>query len=107
MSLTAASEPVPLVTDAEGVIRVGGTRVTLDTVITAYRRGESPEQIGEAYPSLRIADVYGVIAYYLRHQDEMDTYLAGRREQARKAREELEERFPPAGVRERLERRLR
>lgn len=107
MSLTAATEPIPLATDPQGVIRVGGTRVPLDTLIAAHMRGETPEQICEAYSSLRIADVYGAIAYYLRHQEEMDAYLVRRREHARQVREEFEQRFPPTGVRERLEGRLR
>ena len=61
---------VPLRTDETGVVRVGKTRVTLDVVIGCYKRGETAEQIVEDFDTLRLADVHGVIAYYLGHQAE-------------------------------------
>lgn len=102
MTLTIASETVPLVTDIDGVIRVGETRVTLDTVIAAFLDGATAEEISQQYPSLDLADVYSVIAYYLRQRAEIDTYLERRREQAEKIREENESRFDPSGIRDRL-----
>jgi uncharacterized protein (DUF433 family) len=107
MALLAETEPVPLREDAEGVIRVGGTRVTLDTVLSAYRKGSTPEQIAQDYSALDPADIYAAIAYYLRHREEVEEYLRRRRRLAEEVREELEERFPSAGLRERLESRLR
>lgn len=61
---------------------VAGTRVSLDSVVCAFRRGDSPERILERYPSLgKSARVYGAIAFYLDHQSEIDAYLeAGKRE---------------------------
>jgi uncharacterized protein (DUF433 family) len=70
------AQPVPLRTDEHGIVRVGGTRISLDTVLAAYRRGETPEAIVDNYDSLRLADVYAVIAYYLTHQADVDRYLA-------------------------------
>ncbi|MDP2975963.1 MAG: DUF433 domain-containing protein [Anaerolineales bacterium] len=102
MTLTIASETVPLVTDIDGVIHVGETRVTLDTVIAAFLDGATPEEISQQYPSLDLADVYSVIAYYLRQRAEIDTYLQRQREQAEKIREENESRFDPSGIRDRL-----
>ena len=61
--------------DEHGVLRVGGTRVMLDSVIAAYRAGSPPESIQEQYPALTLEDVRGSIAYYLNHQDEVDAYL--------------------------------
>ena len=58
------------------MVRIARTRVTLDTVIACYQQGESAETIVEGFPTLALADVYEVIAYYLRHQEEVDEYLA-------------------------------
>jgi len=83
-------------------MRVGDSRVTLDTLVTAFREGATPEEIAQQYPSLRLADVYAVVGYYLRHQSEVDGYLEERRQQVVEARRENEARFDPAGVRDRL-----
>jgi uncharacterized protein (DUF433 family) len=69
------AEAVPLRTDQDGAIRVGGTRVLLEVVIGAYERGDSPEGIVRAFPTLKLADVYAAIAYYLIHKDEVDAYI--------------------------------
>ncbi|MDW8320124.1 MAG: DUF433 domain-containing protein [Armatimonadota bacterium] len=99
---TIVPQTVPLTTDSDGVIRVGGTRVTLDTVISAFLDGATAEEIVYQYPALELADVYAVIAYYLRHRDEVDVYLQRRREQAKQVCAQNEARYDPAGVRERL-----
>ena len=62
-------------TDELGVMRVGESKVMLDSVIAAYQQGHSAETIQQQYPALLLADVYGAIAYYLRHRDEVDRYL--------------------------------
>src|SRR5215470_11033971 len=102
MSLTVTTEPIPLESDADGVVRVGSTRVTLDTVVAAFREGMTPEGIVEQYPSLRLADVYSVIGYILSHPEEVEIYLRGRRSRAEEIRRENEARFDPVGVRDRL-----
>lgn len=102
MSLLVNAEPMPLVRDADGVVRIGATRVTLDTLVAAYREGMTAEGIVEQYPSLRLADVYLVIGYFLSHTEEVDMYLRGRQALAAAVRSENEARFDPAGVRDRL-----
>jgi uncharacterized protein (DUF433 family) len=102
MTLAIALEPAPLETDAYGVVRVAKTRITLDTVVTAFLEGCTPEEIGEQYPSLQLSDIYLVIGYYLRHRDEVQAYLAERQHQANVIRQEIEQRFNPVGIRERL-----
>lgn len=102
MSLTIAPARVPLYLDDDGVVRIEGTRVTLDTVIGEFLDGATPEDIAADFPSLRRADVYALIAYYLQHQAEVDTYLEQRRAQAAAIRSEIEGRWNPAGVRDRL-----
>ena len=61
--------------DEHGVLRVGDSRVMLDSVIAAYQQGHSAETIQQQYPALSLADVYGAIAHTLRHRDEIDQYL--------------------------------
>ncbi|MGL4610209.1 MAG: DUF433 domain-containing protein [Trueperaceae bacterium] len=95
-------EPIPLNKTSNGVFRVGNTRVTLDSVITSYTLGATPEEIVQQFPSLILPDVYAVVTYYLRHKDEVESYLAGRRERSKVVRAENERRFPAEGFRERL-----
>jgi uncharacterized protein (DUF433 family) len=95
-------ERVPIHTDADGVVRVAGTRVTLDTIIGAFETGATAEEIAQQYASVPLVDVYSVITYYLRHKAEVDVYLSERKMQAERVREEVERRFPSAGLRERL-----
>jgi uncharacterized protein (DUF433 family) len=102
MTLAIAFETAPIETDPQGVVRVAKTRVTLDTVVTAFLEGCTPEEIGEQYPSLQLSDVYLVIGYYLRHRDEVHTYLTERQSQANIIQQEVEQRFSPIGVRDRL-----
>ena len=102
MSLAIAPERLPLAEDADGVIRVSGTRVTLDTIVGAFNDGASAEDIVSMYPSLDLADVYVVIAYYLRRRADVDAYRRRREEHAAAVRAENESRFDPHGIRERL-----
>lgn len=96
------TELIPLVADADGVVRVGRTRVTLDTLISAFLDGDTPEEIIQQYSSLNLADVYSVISFYLRHQNEVKAYLQDRQRRAAEVRQENEHRFNPIGIRERL-----
>lgn len=96
------AQPAPCQTDADGVLRVAGTRVRLDTVIGAFNSGYAAEEIFLKYPSLNLTDIYAVIAYYLWHRTELDQYIQDRRAVAEQVRRENEQRFPPQGVRERL-----
>ena len=93
---------VPLKEGDDGVIRVGGTRVTLDTVVAAFDAGATPEEIVQGYPTLDIATTYAVISYVLAERAAVDAYLARRREHAAQVRAENERRFPSAGIRARL-----
>ena len=102
MGLEIGVETVPLRMDADGVARVGTTRVTLDTVIAAFKEGGTAEEIVSQYPTLQLADVYSVIAYYLRRPDEVEKYLQQRLDLAKEVRGRNESRFDPGGIRDRL-----
>lgn len=59
----------------EGVYRISGTRVSLDSIVYAFLRGASPESIVRSYPTVSLEQVYGAITFYLAHQSEVDAYL--------------------------------
>jgi uncharacterized protein (DUF433 family) len=88
MSLIITAETIPLETDTDGIIRVGKTRVTLDTIIAAFQEGATAEEIAQQYPSVDLADVYSVISYYLRRQSEVEAYLSHRRQQSEEVRKQ-------------------
>ncbi|MBH8563801.1 DUF433 domain-containing protein [Nostoc sp. CENA67] len=102
MLLVPTADQIPLVTDANGVVRISKSRVTLDTVVTAFLEGATAEEINAQYPSLQLSDIYSVIGYYLRHQAEVDEYLLERQRIAFDVRQEAERRFNPVGIRDRL-----
>jgi uncharacterized protein (DUF433 family) len=52
-----------------------GSRVSLDSVVCEFLRGESPESIVQAFPSLSLEQVYGGLTFYLAHRSEIDARL--------------------------------
>ena len=64
------------VTRVEDAYRVGGTRVSLDSVVYLYREGLSAESIVECYPILTLEEVHGALAFYLANQSQIDAYFA-------------------------------
>ncbi|MFB8792091.1 MAG: DUF433 domain-containing protein [Potamolinea sp.] len=102
MTLVIAAESAPLATNADGVVQVGKTRVTLDTVVAVFKQGVTAEEIVYRYPSLKLADVYATIGFYLNHQQEVEAYLQNRQKQAQEVRQMNETKFEPQGLRDRL-----
>lgn len=86
MALAIVAESAPLETNADGVVRVGKTRVPLDTVVAIFKQGSTAEEIVYRYPSLKLADVYATIAFYLNHQQEVEAYLQQRQQQSQEVR---------------------
>ena len=82
MNLTLEQETPPLYQDQTGAIRVGNSRVLLELVIRAFQDGLSPESIVSRYSTISLSDVYNAIAYYLRHQQIVETYLQEREQLA-------------------------
>jgi uncharacterized protein (DUF433 family) len=95
-------ETYPLKSDSSGTIYVADTRVTLDTLIQFFKDGSTAEQIAMRFPALRLSDVYAVITYYLRHQNEVEGHLAERLKQAKELQHDIERQFDSSGIRERL-----
>ncbi len=101
MSVVSTSE-IKLTETKAGVLRIGDTRVSLDSVIIAFNQGSAPEQIVYDYDTLTLADVYAAISYYLQHRETVDSYLAKRAEQNEKLRESNDARFNHQEIREKL-----
>lgn len=100
--MSLSNTTVPLSADQDGVLRVDDTRVSLDSVIFAFNDGATPEEIVQQYPTLNLADVYAIIGYYLQNRAEVEDYLERRRALRNELRKEIEARFDPRGIRERL-----
>jgi uncharacterized protein (DUF433 family) len=64
------------VLQSEGVYRIAGTRVSLDSLVYLFREGVSAEGMVESYPTLTLEQVHGALAYYLANQSVIDAYLA-------------------------------
>lgn len=91
MSLVLECESPPLREDETGAIRVGDSRVLLELVIRSFQDGASPETIVQRYSTLSLSDVYITIGYYLRHQQEIESYLNEREHLAESVRQRFSE----------------
>lgn len=77
---------------APGDVRIRGTRVDLCVIVEDYLDGHLPEQVATDYPTVDLEAVHGVIAYYLRHRDAVDCYVAMCRQRADRYHAEIEKR---------------
>jgi uncharacterized protein (DUF433 family) len=102
MAEALRTESIPLVTGADGVERLHGTRITLETIMDALAEGATAEEIAQQYPSASLADIYQAIGYYLRHSSEFESYLTRRRGDIAETRRANEANWPPEGIRDRL-----
>jgi len=102
MDLAAVAEKIPIKTDMDGVIRVGNTRVTLETLVTAFNSGSTAEEIVYQFPVLNLADVYAVITYFLRNRDTVEKYLNKRKQRAEQVKRQNQNNENMNDVRKRL-----
>src|SRR5262245_381292 len=94
MPLAIHTDPVPLRLDEHGAVRVGDPRLLLDVVVWEFQNGACPEDVVSGYPTLQLADVYAVFAYYLRHREEVDKYIQEGELEAERLRDEIEAKQP-------------
>jgi len=107
MSEILAASRVPVQLWEDGTLRVGGTRVSLDSLIKAHLEGATAEDIVERFPVLSLADVYLSTGFYLKYKPAVDDYLAQRAQDADSIRRDHEQDVGQAAltVRDRLIRR--
>lgn len=67
-------------------VRVKGTRVGIEHLLTAYLAGMLPEELCLEFPTVSLEQVHGVLAWYLGHREAADSYLDRWRATTREAR---------------------
>ena len=90
MSKVETTMTVPLTTTEFGTIRVGNSRVSLDSVVYHYEQGATAERIAESFPSLDLAEIYAVIAYFLANRESVQEYLRRQEAEADALQKEIE-----------------
>ena len=78
----------PYVEERNGGLYIAGTRVSLDSVVIRFQEGASPERIVQSFPTLKLSQVYGAVAYYLENEQAVNEYIA-------ESQRELERSVPP------------
>jgi uncharacterized protein (DUF433 family) len=102
MATTVGTIPKPVRLDASGVLRVGKTRVSLDSVVYDFKRGADAAEIQRDFDTLTLAEVHAAIAYYLHNKEKVEAYLAKQQIEWERSRQEHEAAFPPKLTREML-----
>ncbi len=102
MSVVISTSEIRLTKTESGTLRIGNTRVSLDSVIHSFNQGLSPEEIVLDFDSLSLSEVYAAISYYLQNREEVDSYMIERSKQSERLRASIESRFDQKGLRERL-----
>ncbi len=102
MTFVIEAQPIPLHVNEDGLVMITGSRVPVDTVVRAYRNGDTAEEIAGHYEAIKLSQVYAVIAYYLEHQHEVDDYLKQRQMQQEETRRFIDETFDQESFRRRL-----
>jgi len=89
-ALKLNAELPPLRADEDDVIHVGNSRISLDLIVEQYENGMTPEELVRAYDTLALNEVYAVIAYYLRHREEVKAYVDRRQHEAAALRTKID-----------------
>ena len=92
----------PVTKGEGGVLRVGNTRVSLDSLVYAFNEGAAAEEIVYRYPSINLMQAYAAITYYLQNKPQIDAYIKEREKEREVIKAEIETQFPTASIRERL-----
>lgn len=102
MDLAITESRPPILKDESGSFRIGDTRVTLYTVIKAFQLGATCEEVVYQFPTLKLADVYAVISYYLQNLESVDQYMADYEKNAADLKLEVEKNIDSSTIRSRL-----
>src|SRR4051812_33399485 len=92
--LNVAPRPVPLYQDATGRWRMRESRIPLERVVQYHQAGATPEAIVDAFDTLRLADVYAVVGFYLDNKEAVDDYIRYWDARADEVEKKIREDFP-------------
>lgn len=73
---------------------VPGTRISLDVLVAAFKRGKTPEAVHDSYETVSLADAYAIFTYYLRHRAEVEAYLTAQERDGAEIQERIEAEYP-------------
>lgn len=90
MTTLEKTQAMPLQLTEDGTIRIGESRVSLDSVIHHSTLGASAEQIAQKFPAIDLADVYAAISYYLNNEDSVEEYLQQQEGRGNELQERIE-----------------
>ena len=78
----------------EGGYWVAGTRVSLDSLVYAFRDGQTAESLAQSFPVLTLEQVYGAIAYYLANHAVIDAYLRQQEAELASLHQQMKKLYP-------------
>jgi uncharacterized protein (DUF433 family) len=90
MTTLEQTQTLPFRLTEDGTIRVGDSRVSLDSIVHHYKLGAAAEQIAQKFPALDLADVYAAISYYLNNEATVEEYLRQQEAKADQVQDALE-----------------
>jgi uncharacterized protein (DUF433 family) len=96
------TQTAPLTLWEDGSIRIGSSRIPLDSLVHEFTNGATAEQIQDDFPSLTLREIYDAISYYLDHQDRVEEYLLRREREAAHVRRKVEEPARAGALRRRI-----
>ncbi len=93
MESLEAIQTVQLIKTDDGTIRVGKTRIALESVVHHFQIGATAEEIAQKFPASKLAEVYGVISFFLGNREEVEKYLRRQEAESDEVQAEIESKF--------------
>jgi len=96
MDILETIQTINLTKTSDGTIRVGKTRVALESIVHHFSLGATAEEIAQKFPALKLAEIYGVISYFLDNHEEVAKYVLQQEADGDELQTELKPRFQTA-----------
>ena len=93
MDVLETVQTISLTNTSDGTIRIGKTRVALESVIHHFSLGATAEEIAQKFPALKLAEVYGVISYFLSNHEKVGEYVLRQETESDKLQSKIETKF--------------